>query len=83
MDIIKEIRQGRPRAIAKAISLVENNGGRAQRLMKSVFACRRDALVVGITGTPGTGKSTLVDQMIGYLPRALSAAAPFWETASG
>lgn len=67
MDIIKEIRQGSPRAIAKAISLVENNGARAQRLMKGVFACRRDAVIVGITGTPGTGKSTLVDQIIGYL----------------
>jgi len=67
MDLLKEIRQGSPRAIAKAISLVENNGARAQRLMKGVFAHRRDALVLGITGAPGTGKSTLVDQMIGYL----------------
>ncbi|MDH7512172.1 MAG: methylmalonyl Co-A mutase-associated GTPase MeaB [Clostridiales bacterium] len=70
MNLLKEIRQGRPRAIAKAISLVENNGARAQRLMKGVFACRREALVVGITGAPGTGKSTLVDQMIGYLRAA-------------
>jgi LAO/AO transport system kinase len=67
MDLLKKIRQGSPRAIAKAISLVENNGARAQRLMKGVFACRGDALVLGVTGAPGTGKSTLVDQMIGYL----------------
>ncbi len=70
MNLLKEIRQGSPRAIAKAISLVENNGARAQRLMKGVFACRREALVLGITGAPGTGKSTLVDQMIGYLRAA-------------
>jgi len=65
MDLLNEIRRGSPRAIARAISLVENNGVRAQALMKGVFACRRDAVVLGITGAPGTGKSTLVDQMIG------------------
>jgi LAO/AO transport system kinase len=64
MDLIKEIRKGNPRAIAKAISLVENNGASAQQLMKKVFSCRKDALVLGITGAPGTGKSTLVDQMV-------------------
>lgn len=35
--------------------------------MRGIFACRRDAVVLGITGAPGTGKSTLVDQMIGWL----------------
>jgi len=64
MDLLKGIRRGSPRAIAKAISLVENNGARAQELMKGIFACRRDAVVLGITGAPGTGKSTLVDRMI-------------------
>jgi LAO/AO transport system kinase len=33
--------------------------------MRQVFSCRKDALVLGITGAPGTGKSTLVDQLIG------------------
>ncbi|MGB7295812.1 MAG: methylmalonyl Co-A mutase-associated GTPase MeaB [Candidatus Aminicenantales bacterium] len=68
--MIKEIRRGNPRAIAKAISLVENDAGGAQRLMKQVFACRKDAVVLGITGAPGTGKSTLVDQIIGRLREA-------------
>ncbi len=67
MDLIKEIRRGNPRAIAKAISLVENEGSAAQQLMKKIFSCRKDAVVLGITGAPGTGKSTLVDQMIGSL----------------
>jgi LAO/AO transport system kinase len=64
MDLIKEIKKGNPRAIAKAISLVENNGTSAQQLMKKVFSCRKDAVVLGITGAPGTGKSTLVDHMV-------------------
>jgi len=70
MDLIKEIRKGNPRAIAKAISLVENNGATAQQLMKKVFSCRKDAVVLGITGAPGTGKSTLVDQMVDFLRAA-------------
>jgi LAO/AO transport system kinase len=65
--LIREIRQGNPRAIAKAISLVENDSAAAQRLMRQVFAWRKDAVVLGITGAPGTGKSTLVDQLIGRL----------------
>ncbi|MFZ2053328.1 MAG: methylmalonyl Co-A mutase-associated GTPase MeaB [Candidatus Aminicenantales bacterium] len=68
--MIREIRRGNPRAIAKAISLVENNADTAQRLMKQVFAWRKDAVVLGITGAPGTGKSTLVDQLIGRLRAA-------------
>jgi LAO/AO transport system kinase len=63
-DLIKDIRRGRPRAIARAISLVENDDAAARKIMKGVFGCRRDAVVLGITGAPGTGKSTLVDQII-------------------
>ncbi|HCS48145.1 MAG TPA: methylmalonyl Co-A mutase-associated GTPase MeaB [Candidatus Aminicenantes bacterium] len=69
-DLIKEIRRGNARAIAKAISLVENDSAAAQRLMRQVFAWRKDAVVLGITGAPGTGKSTLVDQLIGRLRAA-------------
>ena len=68
--MIKEIRRGNARAIAKAISLVENDSTAAQRLMRQVFAWRKDAVVLGITGAPGTGKSTLVDQLIGRLRTA-------------
>jgi LAO/AO transport system kinase len=67
MNLLKRIQRGDPRSIAKAISLVENNGAGAQRVMKGVFSCRKDSVVLGITGAPGTGKSTLADQMIGCL----------------
>jgi LAO/AO transport system kinase len=65
--LVRDIRRGRPRAIARAISLVENDGAAARKIMKGVFGCRRDAVVVGVTGAPGTGKSTLVDQLIARL----------------
>mgnify|MGYP001571112872 FL=1 len=68
--MIKEIRRGNARAIAKAISLVENDSAAAQRLMRQVFTRRKDAVILGITGAPGTGKSTLVDQLIGRLRAA-------------
>ncbi len=68
--MIKEIRRGEARAIGKAISLVENNSAAAQRLMRQVFTWRKDAVVLGITGAPGTGKSTLVDQLISRLRAA-------------
>jgi LAO/AO transport system kinase len=70
MDLVNDIRRGRPRAIARAISLAENDDAAAREVMKGVFACRKDAVVLGITGAPGTGKSTLVDQMIGCLRAA-------------
>jgi LAO/AO transport system kinase len=63
--LIREIRRGEARAIARAISLVEDDSSAAQRLMQQVFSCRKEALVLGITGAPGTGKSTLLDQLIG------------------
>ncbi len=67
MDLAQEVIKGNHRAIARAISLVENNRGAAQKMMKKIFPYTGKSLVVGITGSPGSGKSTLVDQMISIL----------------
>lgn len=64
--LVRELLKGNPRAVAKAISLVENNGSSAQEMMKQIFSRRREAVILGITGAPGTGKSTIVDQMISH-----------------
>jgi LAO/AO transport system kinase len=66
-DLIKNIIKGEPVALARAISLVENNSVQAQEIMRRVFSYSGHAVVVGVTGAPGTGKSTLVNQMIGRL----------------
>jgi len=69
VDLAKEILKGNPRAIAKAISLVENDSGPAREMMKKIFPHSGQSVIVGITGAPGSGKSTLVDQMIPSLRR--------------
>jgi LAO/AO transport system kinase len=51
------------RSIARAITLVENGGPDAAQLMKRVFPQTGKASVIGITGSPGAGKSSLVDKL--------------------
>jgi LAO/AO transport system kinase len=60
---IDRILAGDPRAVARAISKVEDGADDAAGLMKSVFPHTGRGLVVGITGSPGAGKSSLVDKL--------------------
>src|SRR5712691_42538 len=57
------IAAGNSRAIARAISIVENGSADAAELMKAIFPRTGRALIVGITGAPGAGKSSLVDKL--------------------
>ncbi len=50
-------------AIARAISLVENRDEDAPKLLKALFPHTGKALIIGVTGSPGVGKSTLVDRL--------------------
>src|SRR5688572_33170610 len=54
---------GDPRSVARAITAVENGTADAAALMKQVFPRTGNATVVGITGSPGAGKSSLVDKL--------------------
>ncbi len=56
--------QGDPRAIARAISLIEDETPEGTDLVRSIFAKTGRAYLVGVTGSPGAGKSTLVDRLI-------------------
>src|SRR5215218_4083998 len=62
---IDRILAGDPRAVARAISKVEDGAAGAAELMKAVFPHTGRGLVVGITGSPGAGKSSLVDKLAG------------------
>ncbi len=58
---------GDPRAVARAISLVENEAPNAADLIRRIFPRTGRAYLVGVTGPPGAGKSTLVDRMVAAL----------------
>lgn len=55
---------GDARGIARGISLVENDGEKGPALVRELFARTGRAFLVGITGAPGAGKSTLVDGLV-------------------
>jgi LAO/AO transport system kinase len=61
---VEQIRRGAPRAIARAISVVENGDAAGGELLRRLAAPGRHATAIGITGAPGSGKSTLVDALI-------------------
>ena len=54
---------GDPRAIARAITLIEDESPAGAELVRQVFAKTGRAYVIGVTGPPGAGKSTLVDKL--------------------
>src|SRR5258708_6098961 len=62
-DLAEALRSGKYRALAQAVSLVERDDGRAERLLADIYPATGRARIVGITGSPGAGKSTLVASM--------------------
>ena len=63
MDLAERVLAGDPRAVARAISVVEREDAESALLIGRLFARTGRARVVGLTGAPGVGKSTLVDRL--------------------
>jgi LAO/AO transport system kinase len=64
MDIVMEVRKGNLRAIARAISLIEDQEPEAEQLVDDLYPYTGRSRILGITGSPGAGKSSLVDRLI-------------------
>jgi len=64
MEIVPKLVAGDVRSLARAISLVEENAPGSANLLREAFPHAGRATVVGITGAPGSGKSTLVDRLV-------------------
>ncbi len=61
--VVDRVRAGDARALARAISLVEDDAPGAVEVLSACFRYAGDALRIGVTGSPGAGKSTLVDRL--------------------
>jgi LAO/AO transport system kinase len=64
--LVGQLCAGDPRALARAISAVENRSPGWSELLKALFPQSGHARILGLTGPPGAGKSTLVDQLARY-----------------
>ena len=62
----EQIRGGDVRAISRAITAIENNAPEAEEILRQLFPFTGSAYLVGITGAPGTGKSSLVDRLAAH-----------------
>ena len=65
-DWAAKVRAGDVRAISRAITAIENHSAEAEELLRQLFPHTGQAYLTGVTGAPGTGKSTLVDRLAAY-----------------
>lgn len=68
MILAEQVRAGNIRAVSHLISLLENHPG-SREVLRLLDSTSRGAMVVGITGYPGAGKSTVVDRLVSLYRR--------------
>jgi len=64
MDLLSDLKKGKRGAIAKAISIVENDQVEAKKLLKKIFSQTGTSTIIGITGPAGAGKSSLINKTV-------------------
>lgn len=65
--LVERMKKQDIRALAKAITLVENDDSEKLALLRDVFSISKHAHHIGVTGSPGAGKSSLVNQLISHI----------------
>jgi len=63
-DLVEKLLKGERRALARAISIIENESPEKYDILKQIYPATHNSYIIGITGAPGSGKSTLVDKLI-------------------
>ena len=64
MDLLSDLKKGKRGAIAKAISIVENDQKETKKLLKKIFKDSGNSSIIGITGPAGSGKSSLINKTV-------------------
>ena len=64
MDLLSDLKKSKRGAIAKAITIVENDQKEAKKLLKQIFKDTGNSIVIGITGPAGAGKSSLINKTV-------------------
>ena len=63
MALLPDLKKGKRGAIAKAISIMENDPKEARKLIKKIYKLSGNSVVIGITGPAGAGKSSLINRL--------------------
>lgn len=74
-EIVIRLKTGDPISLAKAITIVENRKNDYRQLLAALYPIEKRSLKIGVTGSPGSGKSSLIEKIVSHLrKRNLSVA---------